>query len=86
MKSISVVPSQDPVGFSQLMIHFFICLPIDAAPEVKRANVARQFKGLTCQLFNHYSDALRQQIFGPAEGKENPQMPPGSALVDVEYD
>jgi hypothetical protein len=63
-----------------------VSVPVDAAPEVKRANVARQFKGLTCQLFNHYSDALRQKIFGPAEGKENPQMPPGSALVDEEYD
>ena len=47
-------------------------VPVDAAPEVKQANIARKFKGRTYQFFNSYSDDLRVQLFGPAEGVETP--------------
>lgn len=42
-------------------------------PDVKEANITRKFKGLTSQLFTHYSDGLRQQIFGIANPKESPR-------------
>jgi hypothetical protein len=39
-----------------------VSVPADAYPEVKKVNVAREFKGLTSQFFNHYSDSLRNTI------------------------
>lgn len=49
-----------------------VSVPVDAYPEVKKANIAREFKGSTYELFNNYSDDLRKQMFGPAEGKQTP--------------
>ena len=65
-----------------------ISVPVDADPEVKRVNVARKFKGRTYQFFNSYSDDLRKQAFGPAEGKETPVKAGSqtSALTFVEYE
>jgi len=61
--------------------------PDDAVPAVQKVNVTHQFKGLTYKFFRHYSDGLRNQIFGPAEGKERPyDSIPGSTFKYVEYD
>lgn len=49
-----------------------VSVPVDAYPEVKKANIAREFKGRTYELFNNYSDDLRKQMFGPAEEKQTP--------------
>lgn len=57
----------------------------DMGPEVRKTNVTRQFEGLTRQLFNEYSENLRQRIFGNAEPKERPEMP-GSPITRIEYD
>jgi hypothetical protein len=58
----------------------------DAVPKVKQASVARQFKGLTYKLFNHYSDGFRKQILGSTEGKEMPyDNIPNSLYRFVEY-
>jgi hypothetical protein len=53
--------------------------------EVRKVNIAREFKGLTFRFFNDYSDNLRKQILGSAEGKEKPALP-GAATTYVEYD
>jgi len=59
--------------------------PDDAVEDVKKVNVARQFKASTFHFFNHYSDSLRNLVLGPAEGKEKPALH-GAALTYVEYD
>jgi len=70
------------------LVKITVMFPDDAVPAVQKANVTHQFKGLTYKLFRHYSDGLRNQIFGPAEGKERPYDPhfPDSTLKYVEYD
>jgi len=57
----------------------------DMDPEVRKVNITREFKGLTFRFFNDYSDNLRKQILGSAEGKEKPALP-GAATTYVEYD
>jgi hypothetical protein len=47
-----------------------VSVPSDAGPEVRRANVARKFRGATYQLFNNYSEALRQELLGSEDDKE----------------
>jgi hypothetical protein len=49
-----------------------VSVPVDTYPEVKKANIAREFKGRTYELFNNYSNDLRTQMFGPAEEKQTP--------------
>ena len=66
-----------------------VSVPEDADPEVKKVNVSREFKGLTRQFFNHYSDSLRNRIFGPREGKESHDLlsaGPDYSYTHVEYD
>ena len=60
-------------------------VPVDAYPEVKKVNVGRQFKGLTYQFFNHYTDGLRKRFLGDVEGKEKSSIG-GASLTYVEYD
>jgi hypothetical protein len=64
-----------------------VSVPVDADPEVKKVNIAREFKGLTRQFFNRYSDGLRNRILGPAEGKETRVKVGGenSALANIVY-
>ena len=50
-------------------------LSVDMDPEVKKVNIARKFKGLTNQFFNHYDDRLRNQLLGSAEAKRDPSGP-----------
>jgi len=50
-------------------------LSADMDPEVKEVNIAREFKGLTYQFFNNYSERLRNQILGSAEAKRDSSMP-----------
>lgn len=57
----------------------------DMDPEVREVNITRQFKGLTYEFFNRYSDSLRNHILGASEGKETPDGP-GAAITHVEYD
>lgn len=54
------------------LVKMKVSVPVDAAPEVKQANIARKFKGRTYQFFNGYSDDLRVRLFGSAEGAETP--------------
>lgn len=66
-----------------------VSVPIDADPEVKKVNVAREFKGLTREFFNHYSDSLRNRILGPAEGKETHDLlstGPDPFYTHIRYD
>lgn len=49
-------------------------LSVDMDPEVKKANIARKFKGLTYQFFNNYADRLRNQILGTGEAKQDASM------------
>ena len=63
-----------------------IAVPDDAADYVKEVNVAHQFKGLTYQFFNHYSESLRNRILGPVEGKEESRGPSSSVFAYVEYE
>ena len=60
-------------------------VPVDAYPEVKKVNVGRQFKGLTYQFFNHYTDGLRKRFLGDVEGKKKSSIG-GASLTYVEYD
>jgi hypothetical protein len=53
-------------------------------PAVIKVNIAKRFKSLTYQFFSHYSDAFRNRILGPAEGKEKPVIS-GAASTYVEY-
>jgi hypothetical protein len=62
-----------------------VSVPDEADPAVRKVNITRQFKGLTFQFFNHYSDTLRKKILGPAESKEKPERP-GAAITHIEYD
>ena len=62
-----------------------VSVSVDMDPEVKRSNVSRRFRGLTYELFDHYSDSLRKKIFGLVEGKEKPFIP-ASAITRFEYD
>jgi hypothetical protein len=69
------------------LIKISVMVADDAVPEVKKVSVARQFKGLTYKLFNHYSDGFRKQILGPTEGKEMPyDNIPNSPYRFVEYE
>ena len=64
-------------------------VPVDADPEIKKVNVARRFKGLTRQFFNHYSDDLRIKILGSVEPKTTqPKLSTEaeSAYTYFEYD
>ena len=64
-------------------------VPADAYPEVKKVNIAREFKGLTSQFFNHYSNGLRNRILGSAEGKETHDKlstGPDYFYTHIEYD
>jgi hypothetical protein len=66
-----------------------VSVPVDAFPEVKKVNIAREFKGLTRQFFNDYSDTLRNKILGPAKGKEtHDRLSTGqeSSYTQIEYD
>ena len=65
-----------------------VSVPADADPEVKKVNVARQFKGQTHQLFNQYSDSLRTRLLGALEARRIPvQVGTNvSNLVNLEYD
>jgi hypothetical protein len=66
-----------------------VSVPEDAYPEVKKVNIAREFKGLTYQFFNQYSDSLRTQILGTAKGKETHDVlstGPDSFYTHIEYD
>jgi len=47
----------------------------DMDAEVKKDNIAQMFKGLTYKFFNNYSDALRNQILGSAEARQDASMP-----------
>lgn len=66
-----------------------VSLPVESDPEVKKVNIAREFKGLTYQFFNHYSDNLRKKILGSAEGRET-RRPLGNGpepfITLIEYD
>ena len=64
-----------------------VSVPDDADSDVKKANIAQEFKGLTYRFFNNYSESLRNRIFGHAEGKETPVKVGDqiSALAFVEY-
>ncbi len=61
-----------------------VSVSVDMDPQVSRVNVSRRFRGLTREFFDHYSDSLRNRIFGPVEGKEKPFIP-ASAITRVEY-
>jgi hypothetical protein len=66
-----------------------VSVPADADPDVKKANVAKSFKGLTHQFFNSYSDALRERLLGRAEGKRTHDIINGrqdSSFTHIEYD
>jgi hypothetical protein len=58
---------------------------IDEIPEAKRVSVIRLFTGRTAQFFNDYSDAIREQLFGYAEGKATHGIPSGKEEY-IEYD
>jgi len=62
-----------------------VSVSVDMDPEVMRVSVSRRFRGLTYEFFDHYSEGLRNKIFGPAEGKEKPFIP-ASAVTRFEYD
>ena len=68
-----------------LVTKMTVAVSEDMDPEVRQVNVTREFKGLTYQFFNQYSDSLRNRILGPPEGKETPESP-GAAITHVEYD
>lgn len=66
-----------------------VSVPVDAIPEVKQVNIAREFKGLTRQFFNHYTDSLRSKVLGLANGKEtHDRLMNGqeSSYTYIEYD
>jgi hypothetical protein len=66
-----------------------VSVPAEAYPEVKKVNIAREFKGLTRQFFNEYSDSLRTKVLGPAEGKETHDVlssGPDYSYTHIEYD
>ncbi|MGC2473181.1 MAG: hypothetical protein WA485_02510 [Candidatus Sulfotelmatobacter sp.] len=63
-----------------------VSMPADAVPEVKAASVAHEFKGLTYELFNNYSEALRQRVLGFIEAKERQRTNiPGDTEVVLDY-
>jgi hypothetical protein len=72
---------------AERLVRIKVSVPIDAYPEVKKVNIARQFKGRTYEFFNNYSDDLRKQIFGRAEEKDTPIKAGAqiSNLVQIEY-
>jgi hypothetical protein len=66
-----------------------VSVPVEAYPDVKKVNIAREFKGLTHQFFNKYSESLRAKILGPAEGKETHDLlssGPDYSYKHIEYD
>ena len=56
-------------------------------PDVAAVNITHKFRGLTSQLFAHYSESLRQQIFGSAQGKQRPRSSvPDDTDVVIKYE
>lgn len=62
-----------------------VAISEDMDPGVREVNITREFKGLTYEFFNHYSDSLRERILGAVEGREKPDAP-GAAITHIEYD
>jgi hypothetical protein len=66
-----------------------VSVPADADAEVRSVNIAREFKGLTRQFFNNYSDDLRIKILGAADEKKTHPKSAGGAepfYTFIEYD